>query len=101
MKLHIPASAAIGATIGAIAAVCLVVRCYDDRINGFKGVGGREAFERQRAAHLERLRKNEHVTDAVVRERERALLDAEIQDIGKMSPAEEVGGELKIERVER
>lgn len=68
---------------------------YDQRVNGFAGVGGPEEFARQRAIHLERLAKNDHVNDPKVRAQDAAAIDSELDDLRLRLPAQELGDELK------
>ena len=92
---RIPASLIIIGTMATAGTVALVARCVDQRINHFSGVGGRDAFERQRAKHLERLRQNEYVTDPAVRAADAAAIDAEHDEIGKNWNTWELGEELR------
>lgn len=87
-------------TIAAIATLAVVAagitaKLIDNRINGFHGVGGREVYERQRAFHLDRLRKNDHVKDQAVRERDAAAIEAEIDELGRGFPVQELGEEVR------
>jgi hypothetical protein len=61
-------------------------------------VGGREIYIRERAAHLRKLRNNIHVTDPVVRAREVAEIDRQLNEIGA-EVIQERGDEMTIERV--
>lgn len=85
------------ATIATLAVVTagITAKITNDRINGFHGVGGREVYERQRAFHLDRLRKNDHVKDHAVRERDAAAIEAEIDELGRGFPVEELGEEVR------
>lgn len=70
-------------------------KTIDNHINGMSAVGGREEYERQRAKHLDRLRRNEHVKDEAVRERDAAAIEAEIDELGRGFPVQEFGEELR------
>lgn len=89
-------NAGTGLAITAIVGIGVGYSCkvIDDRINGMQAVGGRAEYERQRAYHLERLRNNQHV-DQAVRERDAAAIDAERDELGRNVPAQELGEELR------
>ena len=76
-------------------AIGYTAKTIDNRVNGFSGVGGRKEYERQRARHLERLRKNDHVQDKAVRERDAAAIEAEFDELGSGFPVQEFGEELR------
>jgi hypothetical protein len=61
-------------------------------------VGGVETYNQQRLEHLLRLRENVHVSDPIVKAREIADIDDQIDRIGK-EQIEETGDNLRIERV--
>lgn len=92
---RVPATAMVVLTMAAGASVALAVKCIDDRVNSFAGVGGREVFEQQRAKHLERLRQNDHVKDESVRAADAAAIDAERDRLGKGDGVQELGEELR------
>ena len=69
-------------------------------IGRFAAVGGRETFDAQRAEHLKRLRDQSPATNPVVRDRERADLDARIGELPKGEAVEELGAEMRVERKE-
>lgn len=70
-------------------------------IERFEAVCGRETFDAQRAEHLKRLRDQSPATDPVVRDRERADLDARIGELPKGERVDELGAEMRVERKER
>jgi hypothetical protein len=76
-------------------AIGYTAKTIDNQINGFSGVGGRQEYERQRAKHLDRLRRNEHVKDDAVRERDAAAIEAEIDELGRGFPVQELGEEVR------
>lgn len=76
-------------------AIGYTAKTIDNQVNGFSGVGGREEYERQRVKHLDRLRRNEHVKDKAVRERDAAAIEAEIDELGRGFPVPEIGEELR------
>ena len=95
---RIPALAIVPASVGATLAVRQAVNLWDARINNFAGVGGPEAFARQRAAHLERLRNNGYVIDPEVRAQDSVALDGELDELERRLPTQELGEELRIVR---
>lgn len=76
-------------------AIGYTAKTIDNHVNNFSGVGGREEYERQRAKHLDRLRRNEHVKDEAVRVRDAAAIEAEFDELGRGFPVQEVGEELR------
>lgn len=92
---RIPGFGIVLASLAATMAIYQAGVIYDQRVNGFAGVGGPEEFARQRAAHLERLRKNDHVIDPKVRAQDAIAIDGELDDLRLSLPAQELGEELR------
>jgi hypothetical protein len=92
---RVPAVMIVAASLATMAATRCAVQVYDQRVNGFAGVGGREAYEARRAEHLQRLKQNEYVTDPAIRAADAAAIDAEFDEIGRFGPVLELGEELR------
>lgn len=92
---RIPAGFLIIGTLATAGTVAFEVKCAKDRAERFEMFGGRENYEKQLAKHLERVRKNDFVTDPAVRAADAAAIDAAAQEIGKNWETPELGEELK------
>lgn len=86
--------------IACVLATC-VMACSASNIRSpdMNAVGGVQVYRSQRLIHLKRLRENLHVSDPVVRAREIADIDAQIQELETGGNDIELGPEVKIERV--